>query len=777
MKDGFLKTLLKAALILPLLLISLPCGLRAQSLVDGYFSDGNNPTAYFQFNTTPGNAIVAIAGCSTSTDTCNSSIPTDQDGDKFTQTAVCTAGTGTAVRSIVYTAFNIVGGNLGAVHTLGTNLQFIILELHNVNAIDTAAIACNSGSLPRGGTATSGNVTTTKNNEIALGLGTASCPRVTPVPNFAAYGSGWSTGSGLIGSQLAERQILTAPATVAATATVQCNGDPTESYAMVVVPYYQSTVSTASAVLAASAMPAMIQTSKPAGSSSKSTGSSGSSSQSANGLQFLGSLFSSNPILSALAAIFNSNGSSVGTPSQFNGLTFGGYPIDGAVPRAPVVIDGQGNLYGTTVIGGAYGPGTVGGYLTVSGYGTVYKVSSSGTESVLHSFTGGTDAANPYAGLIVDSQGNLYGTSTVGGTSACGCGTVFKITPNGTETILYNFKGGLSDGGFPYGTLVMDQQGNLYGTTEGGGTADYAGTVFKLAPNGTYTILHRFARSTEGANPYAGLVMDKSGILYGTTEVGGINNFGTVFKVNSSGASFAVLHTFLGGVDGAEPYSDMTIDAQGNLFGTTLTGGSTNNGTVFKVDTSGHLTVLYSFKGGTVDGSIPVGGLVADAGDNLYGTTLRGGSGNDGTVFKVTSKGVETVLQNFTGGSDGGFPYAGLALDGSNNLYGTTQFGGNVTLNTNFGGGVAGDGTLFSIANPYNTLIALTQQKISNPFQEFFMVLTLKVAQNTSIQGDAGSTNSLLNNFISQVSSAKSYGMLSSADATTLTNQAKALMM
>jgi uncharacterized repeat protein (TIGR03803 family) len=205
-------------------------------------------------------------------------------------------------------------------------------------------------------------------------------------------------------------------------------------------------------------------------------------------------------------------------------------------------------------------------------------------------------------------------------------------------------------------------------------------------------------------------------------------------------------------------------------------GGTSTFGTVFKIDTSGHSTVLYSFKGGT-DGSLPFGGLIADAGDNLYGTTLRGGSGGNGTVFKLAANGTETLLQSFKGGADGGFPYAGLAFDGSNNLYGTTQYGGNLTLTSNFGGGVPGEGTVFAIINPYNTLLSLVQQKVNNPWQQFFMQLTLQAAQNESIEGEAGDTNSLLNYFISEVSTAKAFGMVSATDATTMTNQAKALLM
>jgi uncharacterized repeat protein (TIGR03803 family) len=258
--------------------------------------------------------------------------------------------------------------------------------------------------------------------------------------------------------------------------------------------------------------------------------------------------------------------------------------------------------------------------------------------------------------------------------------------------------------------------------------------------------------------------------------VGGVNNFGTVFKLNNSGSYFAVLHTFLGGTDGAQPYSTLTMDGQGNLFGTTLTGGASNYGTVFKVDPYGHSSVLYNFKGGT-DGSLPFGSLIVDAGDSLYGTTLRGGSGSDGTVYKISANGTETLLQNLKGSTDGGFPYAGLAMDGSYNLYGTTQYGGNNTLNSNFGGGVTGEGVIFTITNPYNALISLVEQKVNNPFYVNFMVNSLQAAQSESIEGEAGDTDWQLNNFLNQLFWARLFGMVSSTDATTMTNKANALMM
>lgn len=343
------------------------------------------------------------------------------------------------------------------------------------------------------------------------------------------------------------------------------------------------------------------------------------------------------------------------------------------------------------------------------------------TEKVLYSFTGavtnGPDGANPGANLLRDGSGNLFGTTQFGGTS--GNGTVFElVNSNGsyTEKVLYSFRGATAnDGVLPLAGLVMDSSGNLFGTTSTGG-ASQAGIVFELVSlNGSYVerVLHSFVGglSGDGQGPQAGLVMDSNGNLFGTTVVGGDSGDGTVFElVNSSGSyTESVLYSFKAGNDGGLPYADLIMDSSGNLYGTTSLGGAFNIGTVFElVNSSGNYTesVLYSFKGGNDDGRGPIVGLIRDAAGNLFGTTQFGGASTScgtklgcGVVFELAfSNGsyTETVLHTFTGlsGNDGGTPL-GLIMDSSGNLYGVTEVGG--TSNTC----VDGCGTVFElVASP-----------------------------------------------------------------------------
>ena len=341
---------------------------------------------------------------------------------------------------------------------------------------------------------------------------------------------------------------------------------------------------------------------------------------------------------------------------------------------------------------------------------------------VLYSFTGGSDGSDPFAGVIADSAGNLYGTTSQGGGSTnCiyGCGAVFKIAPDSTETVLYAFKGG-SDGGYPFGGLIADSSGNLYGTTtyDGDKTNCYSigggcGTIFELAADGTYTVLHTFEGGSDGANPFAGLVVDASGNLYGTTAYGGgstncDNGCGTVFKLAPDGTE-GVLYAFQGGSDGLSPTTNLVLDKKGNLYGTTESGGDTANcfngcGTVFMVKSDGTNRTLYRFIGAS-DGAYPDASLIIDRAANLYGTTEDGGGSANcrngcGTVFKLARDGAETVLHAFTGGSDGGYPSAGLIMDKEGDLYGTTTYGGDTADCT------GGCGTAFKLA-PDGTMTVL----------------------------------------------------------------------
>jgi uncharacterized repeat protein (TIGR03803 family) len=353
-----------------------------------------------------------------------------------------------------------------------------------------------------------------------------------------------------------------------------------------------------------------------------------------------------------------------------------GRGIDGNEPLfSGVVRDAAGNFYGTTIAGGTFGGGTV------------FKVDLSGNETILHNFFGGRDGQKPYAGLIRDGAGRLYGTTIEGGNqnSVCtsGCGVVFEIDVTGREKILHRFTGGV-DGAAPVGGVIRDSAGNLYGTTEMGGAAG-AGTVFKLDASGVETVLYSFG-GPDGETPQASLVRDAAGNLYGTTSGGGPGGFGTVFELDASGHE-TVLHSFVGGSDGSGPMAGLLRTPNGDLYGTTFLGGAVyGQGTVFKVDTNGNETILHAFQGS--DGNYPESILVHDSQGNLYGTTLQGGPASNvgGTVFKITPRGAFSVLYDFLGEPDGGGPAGPLTIDSAGNLYGTTA-----------SGGTTGNGTVFKL--------------------------------------------------------------------------------
>jgi uncharacterized repeat protein (TIGR03803 family) len=408
---------------------------------------------------------------------------------------------------------------------------------------------------------------------------------------------------------------------------------------------------------------------------------------------------------------------------------------DGAYPDLNVALDSFGNFYGTTNNGGTSGAGT-------AGYGVVFKLDSSGHETVLHNFTGGNDGAYPN-GVIRDFKGNLYGAASDGGTSgvgAAGYGVVYKLDPSGNETALYNFTGG-NDGAYPSSPLVLDWAGNLYGTTQLGGTADL-GVVFKLDPSGHETVLHTFTRGAYGNQPdLAGVILDEFGNLYGTTAFSGAGGQGAVYKLDARGNA-TVVYAFPGDADGQYPYNNgvivgpdgrlygttdyggrhgagvlyqldgdgnekvlstfdfftangygqptagVTRDSAGNFYGTTFIGQADEfygYGVVYKVDAAGHATVLHNFTNGA-DGGNPYGGVIVDSKGNLYGTASGGGTSGGGVVFKIDPSGHETVLHNFTNGADGGNPNGGVIVDSKGNLYGTTS-----------GGGTSGAGVVFKI--------------------------------------------------------------------------------
>jgi uncharacterized repeat protein (TIGR03803 family) len=355
---------------------------------------------------------------------------------------------------------------------------------------------------------------------------------------------------------------------------------------------------------------------------------------------------------------------------------------DGAQPYASLIADKAGNLYGTTTIGGAHGQGTV------------FEIAPGGGETVLYSFNDNSenDGADPYGALVRDKAGNLYGTTNLGG--AGGTGTVFKLAPDGTETVLHSFVDNAgSDGARPYAGLIRGKSGTFYGTTTVGG-ANGQGTVFEITTNGTETIIYSFNDNEEndGADPYGSLIMDKAGNLYGTTSVGGAHGQGTVFKIAPAGAE-TVLYSFNDNDanDGADPYAGLITDKSGNLYGTTTVGGAHGQGTVFRIAADGTEAVLYSFNDNAQnDGADPYSTLLPDEAGNLYGTTSVGGANGSGTIFKLSPGGTETLLHSFQGQTDGATPYSGLIenrkADGRKYLLGTASCCGS-----------GGDGVVFEI--------------------------------------------------------------------------------
>jgi uncharacterized repeat protein (TIGR03803 family) len=290
---------------------------------------------------------------------------------------------------------------------------------------------------------------------------------------------------------------------------------------------------------------------------------------------------------------------------------------DGQNPIGGLVLAGQGGLIGATFVGGAYGQ-------NVNGYGFVYRMTVSEDFSAVQSFNG-VDGQNPEDTLTFGNDGNYYGTTRLGGAS--GNGTIVKITPNGVITVLHSFNG-TTDGAQPIGGLLLGRDSNFYGVTYIGGT-NSAGTIFKVSPSGTFTVLHTFA-GNDGAGSVATLVLGNDGNLYGTTGTGGVGGGGTAFELTSSGV-FTVLHSF-NGTDGTGP-SALTLGTDGNFYGTTSRGGVNGLGTVFQLTAAGAVTTLHQFAG--ADGTSPYAGLVQHTNGSFYGVTYAGGADADGTIFSV----------------------------------------------------------------------------------------------------------------------------------------------
>ncbi len=367
-------------------------------------------------------------------------------------------------------------------------------------------------------------------------------------------------------------------------------------------------------------------------------------------------------------------------------------------------MDASGNLYGTTAYGGGEGTCVL---VTNLFCGTVFELSpqSGGgwKETILHSFGKGTDGQTPLAGLILDKHGKLYGTTSSGGTF--GFGTVFELANVAgvwKEKVIYNFAGG-SDGEVPAAPLVFDSKGNLYGTTNMGGPYPCGnftcGTVFELSSvSGSgwkEQVLYTFTGGADGANPLSKPVFDAAGNLYGTTDGGGTSFLGTVFELSplvGGGWTESVPHSFAGGKDGQAPQAAVVFDARGNLYGATVRGGSTDTGVVFRLAPAGggnwNETILHSLPGNSRDPAFQ-SGVVLGQGGKLFGT-IGGSTTSGGGVYELTptksGPWTMTMLHSFTGAPDGAQPHGGLIHDDSGNLYGTTFEGGALVVQG--GGGV-----------------------------------------------------------------------------------------
>jgi uncharacterized repeat protein (TIGR03803 family) len=373
---------------------------------------------------------------------------------------------------------------------------------------------------------------------------------------------------------------------------------------------------------------------------------------------------------------------------------------DGVYPFGGVISDAAGNFYGTTEYGGVNG----------ACCGSVWEISpaSAGgyTETVLHTFTGGTDGATSYAGLVLDAAGNVYGTTSRGGNlhgcGGTGCGVVFEFSPNSSggwsETILHNFTGE-EDGGEPWTSLIFDAAGNLYGTTYGGGSPNGGGVVFKLSPNGSggwsETVLHTFSGGADGGNPFGTLTFDAVGNLYGTTTAGGKVDClcGVVFELSptvSGPWKETLLHTFSGN-DGNTPQAGLVWDTAGNLYGSTVYGGQRFGcdgegcGVIFELSPGAgapwKYTAFHIFNQNQLArGIYPQGDLLLDSAGNVYGTGSEGGCA--GVFFKLSPNSggwTESVLHSFSCGNnkdDGSQPSGALVSDSLGNIYGATNLGG-----------------------------------------------------------------------------------------------------
>ncbi|MEX6687057.1 Ig-like domain-containing protein [Danxiaibacter flavus] len=370
-----------------------------------------------------------------------------------------------------------------------------------------------------------------------------------------------------------------------------------------------------------------------------------------------------------------SNGGPAGRGTAFtiktNGTSFGiisGFADWGKTPNGDLLKGNDGNFYGMTSTGG-----------TFSG-GTIFRMTPVGEITILRQLNPAQDGSSPNGELIKGTDGFLYGVTSAGGTNSYG--TIFKISTDGSVfTVLRHFAYA-TDGANPKGHLVQAKDGNFYGLTYGGGANGY-GTIFKITPAGAFTLLRSLNKTTDGGNSYGSLTEGKDGNLYGLTYWGGTYNYGTIFKIAPSGASFAVVRHLNSATDGGYPQSDLIVGSDGNFYGNCYGGGTYGNGTIFKLTTAGVYTVLRHLAS-SKDGGVPYGNLMQNTDGFLYGLNRTGGLNTAGTVYKISTTGTYTVLHSFVATTEGTTANGGLARGDDGNLYGMTSTAGPGLFGTAF---------------------------------------------------------------------------------------------
>jgi uncharacterized repeat protein (TIGR03803 family) len=409
-----------------------------------------------------------------------------------------------------------------------------------------------------------------------------------------------------------------------------------------------------------------------------------------------------------------SNGGPQGKGTLFNISTNGtgfavinGFQDWGKNPNGGLVLGSDGNFYGMTNVGGTYG------------YGTIFKMTPAGAITVLHHFDYTKDGANPYGDLTLARDGNFYGLTSAGGTNTYG--TIFKITTAGVFTVMRHFSYN-TDGANPRGQMVVGADSSLYGITYRGG-ANGAGTIFKFKTTGTYTVIKSLTTATDGVNAQGSLVLAKDGNFYGITYGGGANNYGTIFKVTPTGTFTVIRH--LVAADGSSSRSTLVQAPDGFLYGMAYGAGVNGNGTIFKISTTGTFSVLRSFVY-TTDGGLPNGSLIVGIDGSLYGTTSGGGPNRAGTIFKITTAGVYTVLRSLTLTTDGGAPKGTLVKGADGNYYGLTSDGGASLFGTAF---------KITAAGVYTVLAKFSGSGGSAPFESLIQAADNGLYGTTSTGG------------------------------------------